>query len=359
MKRLLPILMGFALLLLSSTEGWSLPPCEGSPTSKHYVYKNWTNCEGTLTYNDGDKYVGEWKDGSHHGQGTYTYANGDKSVGEFKDGSFVDAGSTATSLKLPSDGVNSIHHLLRNENNRVRFGTQADPATVTLGPTDGGIPRYPPYDGKNSFNIKMPLMTPVLAPLDMTFVGFENRSAHTRGRLEPFDDLELCFESVSTEWLGLVLCVYHLHTTPLLRGHLKHKDCGIQEKWGGDYLKGGFVYYLKKTKKYAKQRRPVDMEARRLSTEACDPLLYSTLKRGDIIGYSGQVGNNPHVGFRFKVRSTEQNPLTKRGLSRFRQADLYLHWVQPLAFFNWQCFEPDAIFPPKVLAYPFDCKLAQ
>ena len=206
MKRLLPILMGFVLLLLSSTEGWSLPPCEGSPTSKHYVYKNWTNCEGTLTYNDGSKYVGEFQDGKPHGQGT------------------------ATSLKLPSDGVNSIHHLLRNENNRVRFGTQADPATVTLGPTDGGIPRYPPYDGKNSFNIKMPLMTPVLAPLDMTFVGFENRSAHTRGRLEPFDDLELCFESVTTEWLGLVLCVYHLHTTPLLRGHLKHKDCGIQEK---------------------------------------------------------------------------------------------------------------------------------
>ncbi|MDC0190649.1 CHAT domain-containing protein [Rhodospirillales bacterium] len=46
--------------------------------------------------------MGEWKDGSHHGQGTYTYANGDKSVGEFKDGSFVDAGSTAISLKPES-----------------------------------------------------------------------------------------------------------------------------------------------------------------------------------------------------------------------------------------------------------------
>ena len=27
MKRLLPVLMGFVVLLLSSTEGWSLPPC--------------------------------------------------------------------------------------------------------------------------------------------------------------------------------------------------------------------------------------------------------------------------------------------------------------------------------------------
>ena len=64
--------MGFVFLLLDSTKGWSLPPCEGSPTTKHYVYKNWTNCEGTLTYNDGSKYVGEFKDGKPHGQGTAT-----------------------------------------------------------------------------------------------------------------------------------------------------------------------------------------------------------------------------------------------------------------------------------------------
>ena len=35
---------------------------------------------------NGDKYVGEYKDGKQHGQGTYTYANGDKYVGEYKDG---------------------------------------------------------------------------------------------------------------------------------------------------------------------------------------------------------------------------------------------------------------------------------
>jgi hypothetical protein len=37
MKRLLPVLTGFALLLLSSTEGWSLPPCIGT-----YTYTTWT-----------------------------------------------------------------------------------------------------------------------------------------------------------------------------------------------------------------------------------------------------------------------------------------------------------------------------
>jgi len=41
---------------------------------------------GSLTYPDGEKYVGEWKDGKNNGQGTFTYHNGTKYVGEFKDG---------------------------------------------------------------------------------------------------------------------------------------------------------------------------------------------------------------------------------------------------------------------------------
>ena len=40
---------------------------------------------GTYDYADGDKYIGEVKDGLPHGEGTYLYANGDKYVGQFKD----------------------------------------------------------------------------------------------------------------------------------------------------------------------------------------------------------------------------------------------------------------------------------
>jgi len=54
MKRLLPVLMGFVVLLLSSTEGWSLPHCSGS-----YNRTTWTDCIGTFTWSDGRKYVGE------------------------------------------------------------------------------------------------------------------------------------------------------------------------------------------------------------------------------------------------------------------------------------------------------------
>ena len=83
MKRLLTILcIPAALLLLSSTEGWSLPPCEGSDIS------TWTNCFGTATHPNGQKYVGEFKDGKFNGHGTATFASGDKYVGEFEDGNF-------------------------------------------------------------------------------------------------------------------------------------------------------------------------------------------------------------------------------------------------------------------------------
>ena len=40
---------------------------------------------GILTFTDGWKYVGEWKDGIYNGQGTRTYPWG-KYVGEWKDG---------------------------------------------------------------------------------------------------------------------------------------------------------------------------------------------------------------------------------------------------------------------------------
>ena len=40
---------------------------------------------GSLTYSDGDKYEGKWKEGKFHGQGTFTFSDGNKGVGEFRD----------------------------------------------------------------------------------------------------------------------------------------------------------------------------------------------------------------------------------------------------------------------------------
>ena len=104
--------MVFGVFLGSAGESFALPECPGS-----YNANTWTECFGTYTLANGDKYVGEFKDGKKHGQGTftvgnlgsqgkyagdkyvgghkndkkhgqgtYTHANGDKYVGEYKDG---------------------------------------------------------------------------------------------------------------------------------------------------------------------------------------------------------------------------------------------------------------------------------
>ena len=79
MRSLNLFLLFFFLFALNS---YSLPKCEGDD------YKKWNNCEGTLTWADGDKYLGGHKDGKEHGEGTYTYANGDKYMGEWKKDKF-------------------------------------------------------------------------------------------------------------------------------------------------------------------------------------------------------------------------------------------------------------------------------
>jgi hypothetical protein len=225
------------------------------------------------------------------------------------------------------EGINSEHARFERESQNpgvIRFGTHADPAVVTLGPTDGGLPGYLAYDGKLSMNIKMPHGTPVLAPFDVRLIGFNNRSALVRessadGSLQaPFDDLELCFESLSDEWPGVILCVSHLSTSPLLGGHLVDDRCGIAERWGDQSsLALGRQFYLENEDLLESETAP-----------ACEARINAGLGRGRVLGYSGTVGDNPHVAFSVKVPASGPNPLTETG-------DVNLHWVQPARFFYW------------------------
>ena len=73
-KHYLPVL----LILFYVGDAAALPDC---PSSGYF-----DNCYGEWAFDNGDKYVGEWKDDKNHGQGTYSYAEGDKYVGEYKDG---------------------------------------------------------------------------------------------------------------------------------------------------------------------------------------------------------------------------------------------------------------------------------
>ena len=41
-----------------------------------------------MTYSNGDKFVGEYKDGERNGQGTYTFLDGTVYEGEWKNGEY-------------------------------------------------------------------------------------------------------------------------------------------------------------------------------------------------------------------------------------------------------------------------------
>ena len=97
--------MGFALLLMSSTEGWSLPPCPGSPVSNWEATRNWTYYFGSFTVPNGDKSVGEFKDGKMHGQGTAIGPEGNKYVGEFKDNKYHGKGTKTSADGKVKEGI--------------------------------------------------------------------------------------------------------------------------------------------------------------------------------------------------------------------------------------------------------------
>ena len=63
----------------------NLPAC---PTSGYFH-----NCFAAYSLDNGEKYVGEFKDNKFNGQGTFTYFNGARYVGEWKDSSFNGQGT--------------------------------------------------------------------------------------------------------------------------------------------------------------------------------------------------------------------------------------------------------------------------
>ena len=78
MKLLLRLLL---LVMMGSAHAQSnLPACQGSDISR------WTDCFGTISQKLGEKYEGEFKNGTRQGQGTFTLVDGSKYVGEFRGG---------------------------------------------------------------------------------------------------------------------------------------------------------------------------------------------------------------------------------------------------------------------------------
>ena len=261
------------------------------------------------------------------------------------------ASSALTEPPVDMSGINEMHKELLRKNSKIRFGTHADPKVITLGPKQGGKPGFKPYKGKHSLDIDMPLDTPILAPIDMTFIGFKNNSAKKKKRFKPFDDLEMCFESNTKDWPGMIVCFYHLRTSPLMKGHLVNDECSRIENYDNKKIAngGGRTFFLMNDAVWGETHKSSR------DPKSCQAELGKQIKRGEVIAFSGQVGKNEHLAIRFKVKSDKQNPLM---LKKKAQGDPYLHWVQPAKFFYWKCFTPQTEFPEGVLAYPFQCNTA-
>ena len=267
------------------------------------------------------------------------------------------ASSALTEPPVDMSGINEMHKELLRKNSKIRFGTHADPKVITLGPKQGGKPGFKPYKGKHSLDIDMPLDTPILAPIDMTFIGFKNNSAKKKKKMKPFDDLEMCFESNTKDWPGMIVCFYHLRTSPLMKGHLVNDECSRIKNYDIKKIANGEgrTFFLMndvifgETHKSSRDPKP------------CQAELGKQIKRGEVIAFSGQVGKHEFSSIKIKVKIDELNPLTLGKVPGFElkfkpKSDPYLHWVQPAKFFYWKCFTPQTEFPEGVLAYPFRCK---
>jgi hypothetical protein len=74
----------------------NLPNC--SNTYRH-------NCFGTYTWENGSKYVGEWKYGKKNGHGFYVFLSGNKYVGEFKDDEYNGQGTFTFANGTVKEGI--------------------------------------------------------------------------------------------------------------------------------------------------------------------------------------------------------------------------------------------------------------
>ena len=73
------------------------------------------NGQGTLTYDNGDTYTGEFKNGSFNGQGTFKSHEGWIYQGEFKSGQADGQGKLTTEIRLPTK-ENLSRGFLKDEN---------------------------------------------------------------------------------------------------------------------------------------------------------------------------------------------------------------------------------------------------
>lgn len=245
--------------------------------------------------------------------------------------------TSASAITSPPSSMEGI-----NTHTELYSSTGADQNLITLGPKVDSYSKSTPYPGKRGFEFELDSKTPLLAPLDMTLVGFQNNSTEygigaDGQKYTPMNDLMLSFESASPDWPGMVVVLYHLYTSPLIIGHYQNPNCGNVEIGTKNAQAQGHIYFSYND----------NVTTAKGNAEACRALIGYKVKRGELIGYAGNVGEHSFASFCFKVPDKSINLTVKKG-------NRNLHWVQPASFFYWKSYSPDAFFPRGVLAYPFE-----
>ena len=214
--------------------------------------------------------------------------------------------------------------------NGARVHTSAK--TVQIGPKGGRCcPTCKGYKGKKGTSIIVPRGTPVVAITDMEIFYAVNKNAEQNSRalteranygkshlwigiMKPYDDLQLTFKDKH----GNYILYYHLLSTPLVPGFDKGK-CKRPKEFGTEKWK----------------RNP----------ENCGGYAYRTVKKGDVIGLSGDSGGgrdgDQHFALGIQVPQNEGYVPN-------------LKWVAPEDYFNWENLpsESDAyLFPVQSKEY--------
>jgi murein DD-endopeptidase MepM/ murein hydrolase activator NlpD len=200
---------------------------------------------------------------------------------------------------------------------------QTSPNAATLGPKGGRCcPTCTGYKEKRGLSIIVPRGTPVVAITDMKLYYAQNKSAERNSRgltenkdyrkkhrwvgiMKPYDDLHLLF----IDKRGNNILYYHLMSTPLVPGFDKGK-CKRPKEYGTETWK----------------RIPVN----------CGGYAYRTVKKGDVIGLSGDTGGGHEGDKHFSLGIQVANSVG------------FKEWVNPEEYFKWENLpsESDAYLLP-------------
>ncbi|MEK7084253.1 MAG: hypothetical protein AAB932_03405, partial [Patescibacteria group bacterium] len=125
------------------------------------------------------------------------------------------------------------------------------------------------------------------------------------------------------------------------------QDCGTVENWD-DRQAGIGKFFQADGEGFYLENFIHPLPEARLDTDTCASLLGRNVFRGDVIGYSGNVGGNDIAAIGLLVR----HDALPNGS---RSSPPFTHVVQPRPFFYWTCFSPRREAEAGVLTYPFEC----